>query len=65
MSKKILIAVVIGILNGCAAITGALPTFEYCQTVNYERTGNKQKFTAECTLPIGGGSLPIPLPGIP
>lgn len=49
-------------LSGCAAVAGISPTFEYCDKITYTRTGNQVDVTAHCSMPIGGGALPIPLP---
>lgn len=63
--KKILLVVIASTLTGCAAIMGASPTFQYCQEVHYNRAGNQLDISAKCSAPIGGGSLPIPIPGVP
>lgn len=55
--KTIIIAIVILQLSGCAALLGNLPTVQYCDKVMYVRNGNAIKITADCTAPIGGGSL--------
>lgn len=49
-------------LSGCAGILANSPTFEYCDKISYTRTGNQVDVQAHCSLPIGGGALPIPLP---
>lgn len=59
---RYLIAIALLALSGCAALVGNLPTMQYCDKVTYVRNGNQIKMTAECAAPIGGGSLPVPLP---
>lgn len=42
--------------SGCATVAGNVPSFQYCDRVNYQRSGNLVTLTAECQLPIGSGS---------
>lgn len=44
------------ILVGCSAI----PTMQYCDKVDYNRTGNKVLVYAECSVPVGGGAMGLP-----
>lgn len=37
-----------------AAGCSGLPSFQYCNEVTYQRTGNQVKIDARCQLPIGG-----------
>jgi hypothetical protein len=47
----------LGLLSGCAG----LPTMQYCETVKYERVGNKIHVEADCQAPVGVG---VSLPGM-
>lgn len=38
-------------LSGCSS----LPSFKYCEKVNYNRDGMRVIIHAECTVPAGAG----------
>jgi uncharacterized protein YceK len=59
---KILLAICLIALSGCASILGSAPTFEYCNEVQYTRKGNQIDVVAHCNAPIGGGALPLTMP---
>lgn len=57
---KLFTAIIALALGGCAAFWQQ-PTFEYCDRVSYQRTGNAIDITAHCAAPIGQGNLPVPV----
>lgn len=43
------VAIIFLFLSGC----GSLPTFKYCDRVEYIRNGNEITINAHCNAPIG------------
>jgi hypothetical protein len=66
MRYALVLVIVIAALAGCSAlgsqIVGNTPSFEYCSKVEYKRDGNKVTILAECMVPLGGTTVPLPVP---
>lgn len=45
------------LISGCTTVAGNIPTFEYCEHVEYVRDGNAITVSAKCHAPIGGPAL--------
>lgn len=46
----------LALLGGCAAVAGRVPTLNYCESIGYQRDGNKIHLEADCQVPMDDGS---------
>lgn len=52
--RKLIVALLVVGLSGCAQVAGVLPSMQHCDKVRYERQDARVTINAECRAPIGG-----------
>ncbi len=57
MPRKITAALVLILMACSASGCSSLPSMQYCDHVEYQRTGNMMTISAQCRAPVGS-SIP-------